>query len=332
MRNTFPVLSFDQIKNLLSPKQELLTAPRMSCQKVARFSNKVQLSIGSFIRNDQSIEFKSDKYFEAIPNESPSACIGKIGPKNSEYFTAKIGKEFKTIDQDTFLELALSLSLIPMPSRLRYFFSYKKKLNEWLYLSACPVFYELTDGATQKYNRLMKFGVELSMSPGKYFDITEDYLETLDLRKRNAGASRLLERNYLTISNSAPRPNRFNFSPIAFHAGLGNVYFLPDAVVVSIGEENKFYRYKNIRLETFKNRFITHEVPPGVKPVDYTWQYVNKNGDPDRRFNDNFQLPIIEVTELDFYFSDGKQFHTGFTDDRAVASFEAALIDLGART
>ena len=324
-------MSFVQIKNLLNPKQELLTAPRVPCQKVARFSNKVQLSIGSFIRNDQSIEFKSEKYFEAIPNESPSACIGKIGPKNSEYLTAKIGKEFKTIDQDTFLEFALSLSLIPMPSRLKYFFSYKKNLNEWLYLSACPVFYELTDGVTQKYNRLMKFGAELSMSPGKYFDITEDYLETLDLRKRNAGASRLLERNYLSVSNSAPLPNRFNFSPIAFHADLSSVYFLPDAVVMALGTQIMFYHYDNIRLKTFRNRFVTHDVPFGVKPVDYTWQYVNKNGDPDRRFNDNFQIPIIEVTELDFYFSNGMQFHTAFTDGRAVENFEKALLELGAQ-
>lgn len=177
----------------------------------------------------------------------------------------------------------------------------------------------------------MRFGSELARSPGKYFDITEDYLETIDLRKRNAGASRLLERNYLSVSNSAPHPNRFNFSSIAFHADLRSVYFLPDAVVMSFGTQIMFYPYDNIRLKTFRNRFITHDVPYGVKPVDYTWQYVNKNGDPDRRFNDNFQIPIIEVTELDFYFSDGMQFHTAFTDGPAVENFKKALLELGAQ-
>ena len=324
--------NFTPVKNFLKLKQDFFTAPRGACQKTAKFSNKVQLSIGSFVREDQAVTFEKHKLFENITTVLPTTCMAKLGPTTTEYLVGNIGNELLATDQDTFLNLALSPSSIPMPSRFRYLFGYKKRLNEWIYRSACPVFYEISDGLIQTYNRLMKYGSDLARSPGKYFDITEDYLETIDLRKRNAGASRLLERNYLTVSNSAPLPNRFNFSSIAFHADLSSVYFLPDAVVMALGTQIMFYHYDNIRLKTFRNRFVTHDVPFGVKPVDYTWQYVNKNGDPDRRFNDNFQIPIIEVTELDFYFSDGMQFHTAFTDGRAVASFEAVLIELGART
>ena len=323
--------NFALIKNFLKATQDLTTSPRGACQKTAKFSNKVQLSIGSFVREDQAVIFEKNKLFENVPAVLPTTCVAKLDPTMTEYLIGNIGNELLATDQITFLNLALSPSPIPLPSRFRHLFSYKKKLNEWIYLSASPVFYELSDGLIQMYNRLMRFGSELARSPGKYFDITEDYLETIDLRKRNAGASRLLERNYLSVSNSAPLPNRFNFSSIAFHADLSSVYFLPDAVVMSFDTQIMFYPYENIRLKTFRNRFITHDVPFGVKPVDYTWQYVNKNGDPDRRFNDNFQIPIIEVTELDFYFSDGMQFHTAFTDGPAVENFKKALLELGAQ-
>lgn len=322
---------FAPIKNFLKITQEFATSPRGACQKTAKFSNEVQLSIGSFVREDKVVKFEKDKLFENMPTVLSRTCLAKLGPTVTEYLIGNVGNELLTTDQDTFLNIALSPSSIPMPSRLRFPFGYKKKLNEWTYISASPVFYELSDGLIQTYNRLMKFGSDLAISPGKYFDITENYLETIDLRKRNAGASRLLERNYLSVSNSAPLPNRFNFSPIAFHADLCSVYFMPDAVVIALGSQIMFYHYDNIRLETFRNRFITHDVPVGVKPVDYTWQYVNKNGDPDRRFNNNFQIPIIEVTELDFYFPDGVQFHTAFTDGRAVENFEETLLELGAQ-
>ncbi len=332
-RHTFEVFkNFVTAQMTLKTGQELFTSPRESCQTIARFSNNIKLSIGSFVREDQLVTFKKSQHFENVPAELPLSCLAEVGPKKAEYFVGKIGEKLTSTDRDTFLTLALSLSKMPVPSRLRYLFGYRKKLDEWRYLSACPVFYELTSGLTQIYNRLMKSGAKLAASPGKYFDITEDYLETLDLRKRNAGAARLLERNYLQISNSAPRHERFNFSPTAFHSDISSVFFLPDALVVSYGIQNVYYRYEDIRLHTFENRFITHEVPFGVKPVDYTWQYVNKDGGPDRRFNDNFQIPIIEVTELDFYFSDGVQIHTAFTDGRAVENFEAALVELGART
>jgi len=312
--------------------QEALSAPRNSCQPQARFSAKVDLPIGSFARNGDVVSFSKNNQLETIPQQPPHACVIRVGPRSSEYRTGHVGSVLSSTSRNDCLDRALSFSQIPAPSRLRHFFGYRKKLNAWRYLSACPVFYELVDGQTQTYNRLMKFGRELSQSPGRYFDVTEYYLETIDARKRNAGASTLLERNHLHISNGAPLPDRFNFAPLAFHEHLRSLYFLPDALVVSIGLQNTYFRYQDVRLNIFGNRFITNEVPHGVQPVDYTWQYVNKNGGPDRRFNDNFQIPIIEITELDLYFSDGSQIHTAFTDERAVENFGAALREFGART
>ena len=42
-----------------------------------------------------------------------------------------------------------------------------------------------------------------------------------------------------------------------------------------------------------ETRFIEDGGAPGdAKVVGYTWRYVNKSGGPDRRFNNNVQIPI----------------------------------------
>lgn len=321
--------NYAMFKRLFTSDQNALSAPRTSCQTMARFSNTIELPIGRFVRDDEVIEFRRHQHFEEVQLEAPTACLAKVGPRSAEYLAGPVGSVPARIDKHEFFCRVLSWSQLPAPSRLGNLFNYRKKLNEWQYRSACPVFYELNDGLTQIYNRLMKRGAELSTSPGRYFDVTENYLDTLDLRKRNAGAARLLERNYLQVSNSQPLRDRFNFAPLAFHEHLRSIYFLPDAMVISVGFQNKFFYYEDVEVNIFENRYVTSEVPYGVQPIDYTWQYVNKNGGPDRRFNDNFQIPIIAVTELDLHFSDGTQVHTAFTDSNAVHDFGDALVKMG---
>lgn len=51
---------------------------------------------------------------------------------------------------------------------------------------------------------------------------------------------------------------------------------------------------------------IEHEsVPTDAPVVGSTWQYVNKSGGPDRRFNNNRQLPILQYGELHLTSSTG---------------------------
>jgi hypothetical protein len=39
-------------------------------------------------------------------------------------------------------------------------------------------------------------------------------------------------------------------------------------------------------------------VPRDSTQVDTTWRFVNKNGGPDRRFNNNSQIPILQYGEV----------------------------------
>jgi len=306
----------------------LLTSETMGCRPVARFEKKLTAEYGSFLRTDDTISFTTNSAFPNLPDQTHTTLLARVGRKSAEYLKGQTGAKRQTSSRDEFLRALFSVPAQAPPNRLRHPFSLRRRVVEWRYHTATPMFYELNDGMTQVFNRLMKAATALAESPGRYFDIVEYQLETWDLRKRHAGAGGLIERQYLGISNCQPIRERLNVSVPAFHEAHRNVYFLPDAIAIKSGESATSYRYSEVKVRVLDKQFVTMSVPHGVTPVGYTWQYVNKNGGPDRRFNDNFQIPIIDVTELDFHFPDGQQVHTAFTDSRAVEAFESAMNEM----
>ena len=68
---------------------------------------------------------------------------------------------------------------------------------------------------------------------------------------------------------------------------------LPDKILIIRKNKVGALSYKNLNIKFNETRFIESEyVAKDAKVVDHTWQYVNKNGSPDKRFKNNRQLPI----------------------------------------
>ena len=64
--------------------------------------------------------------------------------------------------------------------------------------------------------------------------------------------------------------------------------------------------YSDIDSNAHTTRFIESEsVPRDAQVVGQTWKYVNKSGEPDRRFKDNRQLPICLYGELELSSTSG---------------------------
>lgn len=47
-------------------------------------------------------------------------------------------------------------------------------------------------------------------------------------------------------------------------------------------------------------RFITSSFPADAEVIDKVWDKVNKNGGPDLRFSNNFQIPVVRYASLEF--------------------------------
>lgn len=125
-------------------------------------------------------------------------------------------------------------------------------------------------------------------------------------KKRHAGASSLIKRNEIKLAKNNPPFVKTNISTPCIPVGKQVMYFFPDKILVFEGNEVGAVSYNNLKLLIEKTKFIEDgSVPSDTKIVDKTWQYVNKSGGPDKRFNNNKEMPIVLYEDIAFQSSTG---------------------------
>jgi hypothetical protein len=119
--------------------------------------------------------------------------------------------------------------------------------------------------------------------------------------KRNAGAGKLIKRLAVRGISDNQVPLRHFLTNVSIpYLKLSNIefYFLPERLLVKRGSIFAAVFYKNLQITSNTTRFIEDEsVPHDAQVVDSTWRYLNKKGGPDRRFNNNRQIPICAYSE-----------------------------------
>lgn len=124
--------------------------------------------------------------------------------------------------------------------------------------------------------------------------------------KRNAGAAYLLKRSSIAITTDNPPFVKSNITAPAVPVGRHTLYFFPDKLLIFEPNGVGAVSYENLRVCASSTRFIeSGSVPRDAQIVDRTWKYVNKNGGPDRRFNDNREIPIALYEEIAFTSTTG---------------------------
>lgn len=124
--------------------------------------------------------------------------------------------------------------------------------------------------------------------------------------KRNAGASKLIQRHPISLGKDKPHLLKSNVDFLKLPLGKETFYLTPDAILITADRTVAAFTYQDVQF-TFRNaRFIEEETPPAdAVVVDQTWRYVNRKGGPDRRFNNNRQLPICLYGEIDMRSAGG---------------------------
>ena len=84
------------------------------------------------------------------------------------------------------------------------------------------------------------------------------------------------------------------------NANGGDIYFYPAFALYFVTSESfALLEYKEAKLAFSTTRFIEEEaVPSDSKLVGSTWAKANKDGSPDKRFSDNYQIPIAQYGKL----------------------------------
>jgi hypothetical protein len=104
------------------------------------------------------------------------------------------------------------------------------------------------------------------------------------------------------------------------------LYFFPDRILVYQGSEVGAVSYAGLSLEVRQTRFVEEgDVPSDAQIVDHTWQYVNKNGGPDRRFSNNRQLPLVLYAYMTIRSGTGLNMLLQSSDLKKAVTFKAGL-------
>jgi len=169
----------------------------------------------------------------------------------------------------------------------------------WLYFNdqarrTVVMFYEVQDAAEQWFQALITQWPWLTQSQ-RLWRVTESGdINTPSQFKYNAGASTLISSIAATAGMSGPRELKTNIAVPSIVAGKSALYFLPDRLLVREGKRFTDVSYEHLQVFQKDQRFIETGPPPADgNPVGTTWTYVNKDGGPDRRFNNNRQLPVM---------------------------------------
>ncbi|HMF66203.1 MAG TPA: hypothetical protein VK602_01170, partial [Phyllobacterium sp.] len=124
--------------------------------------------------------------------------------------------------------------------------------------------------------------------------------------KRNAGASKTVERKQVSLTKGNPPLVKSNVAFLQLPLGKETVYFTPDAILVVAGNAVAALRYNDVEIVCRQTRFIEDDAAPSdAKVVGDTWRYINRDGSPDRRFSNNRKLPICLYGEIDFKSDNG---------------------------
>jgi hypothetical protein len=124
--------------------------------------------------------------------------------------------------------------------------------------------------------------------------------------KTSGGASSIIRRKSVVFRQGAPPYFKTNVVVPVVPAGRQTIYFFPDRLLVYASEGVGAVAYDALEVGWGDSRFIEEGgVPSDAQVVDKTWRYVNKSGGPDRRFNNNCEIPIALYGVVQFSSSSG---------------------------
>ena len=231
---------------------------------------------------------------ELLFQDIESGDVSLIVDSSSQDIINEITEKRKKIP---FWPLSILLVLIPTvgvfiaiaAGLLLYFLVDKKRKSTIL-------FYDIEEQTEQDIQQFYT-GFDEMMSCAQMWHISSQ--AAVHDRKYQAGASSVVKRTGIKIQYKNPSYIQTNVNVPMIPVGKQKLYFFPDRIFIYEGKKVGGLTYANLMISQHNQRFIeSGSVPRDGTIVDYTWQYVNKSGGPDKRFKNNRKLPILLYSEI----------------------------------
>jgi len=153
--------------------------------------------------------------------------------------------------------------------------------------------FEMDDLNQKKFNYLNDFLLKLSNN-NVIWQIRS--LTEVNNIKYNAGASSNVTRKKIKILKQIPRYISSNIDIFSLRLKQKRIYFLPDRILIFAPYGEVFSKkYSDLSINfSFVDFIETGFLPADSEIIKYTWQYVNVNGAPDKRFKDNRRMAVCK--------------------------------------
>jgi hypothetical protein len=159
--------------------------------------------------------------------------------------------------------------------------------------------YDLDEGAEATYSRMTEAFDSLRACAGKWHVDAGGTVHDIHTWKRSAGAGRLIDPRPTTFQYALPRVVTSNITPPSIQCGKETVYFLPDFLLVVHAQKIGAVAYDKLNIRWQDSNFIeAGTVPSDTEILYHTWLHPNKSGGPDRRFANNYQIPVCRYEAI----------------------------------
>jgi hypothetical protein len=120
-------------------------------------------------------------------------------------------------------------------------------------------------------------------------------------KKHSAGAQSGYYANIINIKYKLPKFVKTNVLVPEIPVGKQTMYLFPDRIFIFDGKKVGGLSYESLTLTQKQLRFVEQGAPPKDATIaGHTWLHVNRSGQPDSRFANNKQLPIMAYSEVNF--------------------------------
>lgn len=137
-----------------------------------------------------------------------------------------------------------------------------------------------------------------------FFYWTQFYVYGYKSRKGYGGGHAVLNVSDLQVITGGPSASNLSIEILGLSCDYLEVWLTTGFVIASSPNAANSSgviasTYDDIFVEFRETNLITSFTHPGDEVVGTTWTYVNKDGSPDRRYNDNPQLAVVRMWEID---------------------------------
>ncbi|QNU65895.1 DUF4236 domain-containing protein [Ruminiclostridium herbifermentans] len=149
--------------------------------------------------------------------------------------------------------------------------------------------------------------------------------------KIHAGAAHSVKRKVNKFKKKTPY--FLKTDAICYHVKLrkDNVFILPDRLIVKGKKGWGVIEYSDLNIRVENQVFVeSGTVAKDATVIGHAWQYVNKNGGPDKRFKNNRQLPECNYGKIMFQSSTGFNaiiYISNLSNAEAFSNTVSAMID-----